>query len=271
MDRIVGVECFRLARDMAWVQQELPGKSESLPGWASGAWQLFILDRGGAVFRLGRLNGVGNLGDTLAEVPDDKSLKSCALVASNFREPSQRLLFHSLIVDTYQKMSNACTFLTELPYIAEYIRRFGIQFAQMQSLPLEAILILTKLQKVQHLSIAGNISSEFAATPLPALPYLQSIEIRTSFFSTDRRWLDVTSHILTAANSAPLEDVIVSYRLHHVPRIAPTDVGLLLDLEQSLLSHPAAPRIRWHLGYGRLDFSELAGLKGKNAMLASSG
>ncbi|KAJ7813512.1 hypothetical protein B0H14DRAFT_3149823 [Mycena olivaceomarginata] len=173
----------------------------------------------------------------LSEVPDAESLKSP------------------------RKMSKTSTFLTESPYIGEYIRRFAIQLAQKQSLPLEAIaLILTKLQKVQHLTIAGSLPSKFAATPLPALTSLRSIEIGTSFFSADRHWVDITSLFLASANSAPLEDVIVSYRLYHAPRIAPTYEGLLLDLEQSLLSHPAAPRIRWRLGYEQLDFGELAGL-----------
>ncbi|KAJ7495782.1 hypothetical protein B0H11DRAFT_2389379 [Mycena galericulata] len=157
----------------------------------------------------------------LTEKADAESLKSCALVASNFREPSQRVLFHSLTVDTYQKMSMTSTFLTESPYIGKYIRRFAIRLTQKQSLPLETIaLILTQLQKVQHLTIAGSFPSKFAATPLPALPSLRSIEIGTSFFSADRQWMDIISLFLTSANSAPLGDVIVSYRLYHAPLIA---------------------------------------------------
>ncbi|KAJ7436665.1 hypothetical protein B0H11DRAFT_2255999 [Mycena galericulata] len=158
-------------------------------------------------------------------------------------------------------MSMTSNFLTESPYIGKYIRRFAIRLTQKQSLPLETIaLILTQLQKVQHLTIAGSFPSRFAATPLPALPSLRSIEIGTSFFSADRQWMDIISLFLTSANSAPLGDVIVSYRLYHAPLIAPTYEGLLLDLEQLLLSHPAAPRIRWRLGYEALGFGELAGV-----------
>ncbi|KAJ7479058.1 hypothetical protein FB451DRAFT_1240506 [Mycena latifolia] len=58
------------------------------------------------------------------EVEDAKALKACSLTASAFREPSQRMLIHSLTLSRHASRPSAnawCARLTESPRIARYI------------------------------------------------------------------------------------------------------------------------------------------------------
>ncbi|KAJ7038768.1 hypothetical protein C8F04DRAFT_1179441 [Mycena alexandri] len=100
--------------------------------------------------------------EILGEVDDIESLKSCALVALKFCTPSQRILLHSLTVESGYKDSHPSNYtavlrlLTESPHIALYIRELTIKLpAGLTALQdIETLRwILAKMTKVQHCTL----------------------------------------------------------------------------------------------------------------------
>ncbi|KAJ7819740.1 hypothetical protein B0H13DRAFT_2452622 [Mycena leptocephala] len=98
----------------------------------------------------------------LGEVDDVGSLKSCALVAPEFCQPSQRILLRSLTVESGYKDSDPSNYtavfrlLSESPHIAVYIRELTIQLPVGHTAlqDIETLRwILAKMTEVQHCTL----------------------------------------------------------------------------------------------------------------------
>lgn len=107
-------------------------------------------------------------------VDDARSLKACCLAGSTLRDPSQRVLFHTLRISSlvkpkldvpsrsmlppYREYRAACTLLEESPHIAGYVRRLSIRI-QRNSTPshFESLrMVLEKLDNVYWFRISGD-------------------------------------------------------------------------------------------------------------------
>ncbi|KAJ6592594.1 hypothetical protein B0H19DRAFT_1088104 [Mycena capillaripes] len=98
----------------------------------------------------------------LGEVDDVGSLKSCALVAPKFCQPSQRILLRSLTVESGYKDSHPSNYtavfrlLWESPHIAVYIRKLTIRLSVGHTAlqDIETLRwILAKMTKVQYCTL----------------------------------------------------------------------------------------------------------------------
>ncbi|KAJ7237406.1 hypothetical protein C8J57DRAFT_1568549 [Mycena rebaudengoi] len=103
---------------------------------------------------------------------------------------------------------------------------------------------------------------EITPFEFPPLPSLRSIDIKLHFWNRNEPWLiDLISRILTSNSTATIEDVIVTYGIHHSP---PVDISELfqsfLTKLEDLFRHPAAPCIRWRLAYANVDVAQLVNL-----------
>ncbi|KAJ7458691.1 hypothetical protein B0H11DRAFT_2199424, partial [Mycena galericulata] len=110
----------------------------------------------------------------MEEVRDTPSLKACALVATAFRAPSQRVLLQALTLDnspaTYL---SAFRLLDESPHLVPYVRRLTMTLRWVLRAPESSIEIfrqvLVKLSNVRRLSVAGCCGWESLARVAPAL------------------------------------------------------------------------------------------------------
>ncbi|KAJ7668789.1 hypothetical protein DFH06DRAFT_1182483, partial [Mycena polygramma] len=103
--------------------------------------------------------------EILYHVDDTEGLKACALVGSNFRDPSQRILLHSHTLDPWRgdrsnRTSDFLALLVESPRIAAYITRliFRVRFSS-DAIPatLQDLQgILARLRNVRHCTIVGG-------------------------------------------------------------------------------------------------------------------
>ncbi|KAJ7088331.1 hypothetical protein C8R44DRAFT_819436 [Mycena epipterygia] len=98
----------------------------------------------------------------LGEVEDVESLKSCALVASNFCQPSQRILLRSLTVESGYKDQHPSNYtavfslLSKSPHIAVYIKELTIRLPAGHTAlqEIETLRwILAQMTKVQHCTL----------------------------------------------------------------------------------------------------------------------
>ncbi|KAJ7702758.1 hypothetical protein B0H17DRAFT_1194634 [Mycena rosella] len=98
-------------------------------------------------------------------VAEARSMKSCALVASKFRNPSQRILLRSLTIKCgykEQERSNygaLSSLLSESPHIAQHVKRLTLKLpAGQKDLQDVEILqrVLARMTRVKHCSINGT-------------------------------------------------------------------------------------------------------------------
>ncbi|KAJ7234850.1 hypothetical protein C8J57DRAFT_155407 [Mycena rebaudengoi] len=115
-----------------------------------------------------------------------------------------------------------------------------------------------------RLSCRGfGIQSEIIPFEFPPLPSLRFIEIALHFWNRDEPWLiDLISRILISNSTATIEEVIVTYGIHHSPPVDISELfqSFLTKLEDLPFQHPAAPRIRWRLAYANVDVAQLVNL-----------
>ncbi|KAJ7290650.1 hypothetical protein C8J57DRAFT_1276242 [Mycena rebaudengoi] len=108
-----------------------------------------------------------------------------------------------------------------------------------------------------------DIQLEIIPFEFPPLPSLRSIEIKLRFWNRDEpRLIDLISRILTSNSTATIEDVIVTYGIHHSPPVDISELfqSFLTKLEDLPFRHPVAPHIRWRLAYANVDVAQLVNL-----------
>ncbi|KAJ7486588.1 hypothetical protein FB451DRAFT_1553874 [Mycena latifolia] len=115
---------------------------------------------------------------------------------------------------------------------------------------------------------ASKTSFRVGSFHFPTFSSLRSFEIAMSFYFRNYRphrwWLDAVSQILLSANPSTFETIIISYVNDGTfPLISPSPDPvydpLLMELEQLLLAHPAAPCLQWWIAEedGKTDFTGL--------------
>ncbi|KAJ7438397.1 hypothetical protein B0H11DRAFT_2104985 [Mycena galericulata] len=89
----------------------------------------------------------------LHEVEDTKTLKACAIVASAFREPSQRILLRSVTVGgTRKNYQTVSDILQKSAHIASYIRLLSFYLPSKDTPPAAVDFLPELLAKFTHLS-----------------------------------------------------------------------------------------------------------------------
>ncbi|KAF8215691.1 hypothetical protein K438DRAFT_606564 [Mycena galopus ATCC 62051] len=112
------------------------------------------------------------IGLIVAEIDDSLSLKACALTATIFREPSQRILLRSFSLTTiadlqftraksdFTRMSSdfagVSTLLEQSPHVAAYITLLEVAIHAWDTSVIEALpRIFSKLMNVRQCTIGG--------------------------------------------------------------------------------------------------------------------
>ncbi|KAJ7504939.1 hypothetical protein B0H11DRAFT_1979893 [Mycena galericulata] len=96
------------------------------------------------------------------EISDTETLKACALVASTFREPSQRILLRSATLGGDTPRHSYCTVWTILrisPHIASYVRTLLLDLPTKVSAPSETYslpVLLGKFTNVSQLLVSAT-------------------------------------------------------------------------------------------------------------------
>ncbi|KAJ7504876.1 hypothetical protein B0H11DRAFT_1979720 [Mycena galericulata] len=90
----------------------------------------------------------------LHEVEDTKTLMACAIVASAFREPSQRILLHSATVGSTRELNyqTVSDILQKSAHIASYIRHLSFYLPSKDTPPATVDFLPELLAKFTHLS-----------------------------------------------------------------------------------------------------------------------
>jgi hypothetical protein len=110
----------------------------------------------------------------MEEVGDTRSLKACALVASRFRAPTQRVLLRAMTLDDFTpKYLAACKFIRESPHVVPYIRDLTVSLTWVVGATPSAIesfgQLLEKLTNVRRLAVIAGCTWEALAPVAPAI------------------------------------------------------------------------------------------------------
>ncbi|KAJ6552033.1 hypothetical protein DFH09DRAFT_1167743 [Mycena vulgaris] len=173
----------------------------------------------------------------VGEVDDTKSLKACALSASGFREPSQRILLRLLHLDNDPPNYGAvCTLLTASPHIGPYVTTLSIGLSSKHAAASHAgdlQQLLATLTKVRRCIIRGHydcrwdrlasvapvvgdfvqrqnlteLHLQFLDIPLPVLAFLLTCAPTLSFYRVQVR-PDLGGDELPTPSPAPSTSII---------------------------------------------------------------
>ncbi|KAJ7670842.1 hypothetical protein DFH06DRAFT_1370048 [Mycena polygramma] len=181
--------------------------------------------------------------EILYHVDDTEGLKACALVGSNFRDPSQRILLHSHTLDPWRgdrnRTSDFLALLVKSPQIAAYITRliFRVRFSS-DAIPatLQDLQgILARLRNVRHCTIVGGSwrKSWDDTTRISALIFeflhrqpLEQLHIRVLASLA----LSVFTLLLSASPTVAFYCVLVSVRTKDLPMCGPPTGSVLTQL-----------------------------------------
>ncbi|KAJ7652512.1 hypothetical protein DFH06DRAFT_1134495 [Mycena polygramma] len=174
------------------------------------------------------------------EVGDNSSLKTCSLVGNAFRQPSQRILLHSLTLGEYDKpFTVALAFLRESPHIAPYITRLHCTLPTVDTAPgeiqaLSAILLI--LRNVRYCQFRGRRTPALTVNvpqPWNNIPLSVSAAVLAVIQRGSLEFLDVIC-VFSAAQTLSLRSTSVEGTSHEPVLPPPKPVVQNLHLQGSL-------------------------------------
>ncbi|KAF7344490.1 hypothetical protein MSAN_01930800 [Mycena sanguinolenta] len=163
----------------------------------------------------------------ICEIHDLESLKTCSLVVSSWRSPSQRILFDTLTV-TVENCAALFNLLTESPHIANYTTNLIIKtmYVAMPTRVVESTpQILAKLQNVRRCTLVG-LQSPFRrrTPPVPLSSRIAFPSVLLDFVVRQqlRELSLICVHIPTS---------VLRYLLTTVPKLSFQESVVLQDIE----------------------------------------
>ncbi|KAF7324264.1 hypothetical protein MVEN_02651700 [Mycena venus] len=184
------------------------------------------------------------------EIDEDQSLKMCSLVHTNFREPCQRILLHSLTVGSEDESKAATavwTLLQGSPHVAPYFTRLycGVPGPDATSANAQALCaILQKLPNIRHCYLFGRTQSPqpWSEVPPQVTAAIAEFFYRKNLTQLYVLWMSLPKAVLTlllnAAPTVTLLDASVEFTTSATPVISDTPLPLTVR-NFLLLSSPA--------------------------------
>ncbi|KAJ6535572.1 hypothetical protein B0H19DRAFT_1271314 [Mycena capillaripes] len=228
------------------------------------------------------------------QVEDKLALKACSLACPSFREPSQRILLHSLKLDVYQATVTCyCVALSldddagDLPTYGARIRskltplllsdkseticralsspQFAPYIAALRKLkllphhPISSVVISSVAGTLEHLRFDCSLLIPLGAlSPLPPLPVLRLIDLVLPSIDFKPGWLIENPPTILTSSPPSLGEIRVTYFIGFRPsrRLLYPKPETLQTIDMVMTSSYSSPRLRWRLEFKREEHEQ---------------